>query len=245
MSVFGPLKQRWKSFCRKWRYEHNYEDITKYNICQALKDIIYHPSISNDIKSGFKSCGIYPFNPDNVDYLKCIKVKHNTDHISSREIPKQVSYLEHLESHIESDLLLSFRDTKSKGMDWQGDLSASMLYDVWLKFQDEIHVGDEEKASENFLSPRALSRKVTDTGKCPAAVASTSSADPIVHVSPGRKSLIPVFESACFWPGDKSDVTNKRKRKFQRVPSVITSNQGKIFLEEKENQKNQGEKQST
>ncbi|GBN25225.1 hypothetical protein AVEN_114267-1 [Araneus ventricosus] len=117
-----------------------------------------------------------------------------------------------------------------------------MLYDIWLKFQDnDADVIAEEKVSEDFVSTATLIINATDIEECPAVVTSTSNTGTI-NVSPGRKSMISIFQSVCFWPYDKPKVTGKKKRKCPRVPSVITSDQGKLFFEEKEKQKAKGGK---
>lgn len=274
VSVFGPLKQRWKSICRKWRFDHNCEEITKFNICKALKEIIFEASVPNAIKSGFRACGIYPFNEDNVDYTKCI-ANVQADTIASNISVRHLSYLEYFESKIEPELLqvILFKDTRNKGIDWQGDLLASKLFDVWMKFQE-----DSEKQHPNF----SISQNLLASKKDPIAVESishdapstsrdfpsTSSDVPSVNsdvpstshtdqalfsnvansqdlssgISSARKSLSPVIQRVCFWPGDKHTTKAKFKRNCKRpLPSVITSDLGKSFLEEKEKEKSDKE----
>ncbi|GBL80987.1 hypothetical protein AVEN_83079-1 [Araneus ventricosus] len=117
-------------------------------------------------------------------------MKHDT--ISSSN---QISYFENLENHKESDLLLLL---KSKGMDWQDDISASALSDVWLKFQDnDADVIAEEKVSEGFVSTATLSRNAADIEECSVVIASTSNAGTI-NASTVRKSVIPIFQVLVF-----------------------------------------------
>jgi len=73
VSIFKPLKSYWKEVTRA----HNLNSkspITKNNFGIIFKkafDKVKPESIIN----GFRTCGLYPFNPDAVDYNKCIPTR--------------------------------------------------------------------------------------------------------------------------------------------------------------------------
>lgn len=74
VAIFRPLKCVWKSVVRKHK-QSTTKVITKQNFANLFKQA-YHKAIKPSIiRSGFAKCGLYPFNPDNVDYNKCIDTR--------------------------------------------------------------------------------------------------------------------------------------------------------------------------
>lgn len=75
VSVFRPLKQEWKSTVRRWlnRPENINSTVTKLNFCTLFQDTLQGTNMTTQIKNGFRKCGLYPLNPDNIDYSKCVK----------------------------------------------------------------------------------------------------------------------------------------------------------------------------
>ena len=68
VAVFGPMKAKWKLFCRQWRIDHEGQELNNENVPEALNSFIIDPSMASNIKSGFKNTGIFPFGANNVDY---------------------------------------------------------------------------------------------------------------------------------------------------------------------------------
>ncbi|XP_072390016.1 uncharacterized protein [Diabrotica undecimpunctata] len=75
VSVFKPMKQEWKNTVKNWqkRPENSNQIITKINFCQVFEETLQNTQMQSHIVKGFRKCGLYPFNPDNVDYTKCVK----------------------------------------------------------------------------------------------------------------------------------------------------------------------------
>jgi len=70
VSIFKPLKSYWKDMVKA----HNLiskSPITKNNFGNIFKDA-FDKVKPESIINGFKACGMFPFNPDAVDYTKCI-----------------------------------------------------------------------------------------------------------------------------------------------------------------------------
>jgi|SRR5277367_6185611 len=129
VSFFFPLKHEWRNFLRLYRHEHSGEEITKYNVIQALSQILNKPTFPSAIRSGFATCGIFPFNPDNVNYGKCTMKRR--DECTTRKVETaQQSHLSYLESKIEDDLVKQFQHCFRNKIDWAGDYAASSLFDV-------------------------------------------------------------------------------------------------------------------
>lgn len=75
VSVFKPLKTNWKKTVRQWQAEpQNVNSVlTKCTFCPLLQSILNDDSLPQTIQNGFRKCGLYPFNPEAVDYTKCIQ----------------------------------------------------------------------------------------------------------------------------------------------------------------------------
>ena len=67
-SVFKPLKSHWHEACHTFVEQNPGKSITKYNFSKLLNTAWGKTMSPNIISSGFKRTGIYPFNPDAIDY---------------------------------------------------------------------------------------------------------------------------------------------------------------------------------
>lgn len=52
VAVFGPMKRNWKRTVRAWRIDHDGNEITKFDIPQALSQIIRAPNAKKNIIAG-------------------------------------------------------------------------------------------------------------------------------------------------------------------------------------------------
>ena len=66
ISVFKPLKQNWQNACYKFVQSNPGKVINKYLFSPLLNEAWMATTPAN-ICSGFRKCGIYPFNPDAID----------------------------------------------------------------------------------------------------------------------------------------------------------------------------------
>ena len=65
-AVFGPLKAHWREACHKYIQNNPGMAVTKYQFSSLLSEAWMNTMSPSTIISGFKSCGIYPFNPKAV-----------------------------------------------------------------------------------------------------------------------------------------------------------------------------------
>lgn len=78
MAAFWPIKAGWKSAVLAWRRGHPLRELTNRVFAPILKNVV------NDIKSinfvnGFKSCSLCSWNPDAIDFRKCLGRNKNKD----------------------------------------------------------------------------------------------------------------------------------------------------------------------
>ncbi|CAG5075846.1 Protein of unknown function [Cotesia congregata] len=170
VSFFFPLKQRWKNLIRNWRIENNGADVEKHNVPAFLSKLINEENFVNVIKSGFKACGICPFDADAVDYTKCVEIKEsqNAQNISNEpESQKSAQVLSHrqfIESKIDADVLKRFKHAKAAGIAWEADDKYELLYELWVKaIEDDKNVdNDQQSPSCILLASEDLNPSITN-----------------------------------------------------------------------------------
>lgn len=73
VSVFRPLKQEWRNTVEKWKSKNANSAINKLNFCSIFQEALMITEMKGYITNGFRKCGLFPLNPDAVDYTKCVK----------------------------------------------------------------------------------------------------------------------------------------------------------------------------
>ena len=97
-SVFKPLKSHWHEACHSFVEKNPGKSITKYNF-SVLLNMAWGKTMSPSIiSSGFKRSGIYPFNPDAIDYGMPadtdVEVNHDNEEESEPYLSKQCDHEE-------------------------------------------------------------------------------------------------------------------------------------------------------
>lgn len=133
VSVFFPLKMRWRKEVSMWKIKNNGREITKRDVPTLLHRILTSHSFLPAIVNGFRVCGLYPFNADNVDYSKCTQISKNTTIDSQNDIDKNkiLEHLHYLESKIDPQVLNNFQICKF--LNSKPENSESLLFEVWLQ----------------------------------------------------------------------------------------------------------------
>ena len=73
VATFKPMKSMWKKSVLEWRRENPTASLSLDKMAALLAIAI--DKFSNDgniVKNGFKACGLYPWDPNAVDYSKCL-----------------------------------------------------------------------------------------------------------------------------------------------------------------------------
>ena len=72
-AVYAPLKTHWQYVCHHYLQSHPGKVITKYHFNQLFSEAWLKTMTPANIVSGFRSCGVYPFNPKAVlDHDPCV-----------------------------------------------------------------------------------------------------------------------------------------------------------------------------
>lgn len=72
VSIFKPLKNGWQKAVHKWRKNNVEKKLTKLCFAPILKIVVDNCINQSSIVNGFRTCGLYPFNPNAIDYTKCL-----------------------------------------------------------------------------------------------------------------------------------------------------------------------------
>lgn len=88
VSVFKPLKAEWKNTVHEWATQPaNVNSVlTKATFCPLLKKVLEKENLSVTISNGFRKCGLYPCNPNALDYSKCVQNNLEKHHNATKNL---------------------------------------------------------------------------------------------------------------------------------------------------------------
>ena len=66
VSVYQPLKSHWSDVCHEFLQKHPARIVTKFDFSELLAEAWSCTMIHKNITSGFRKCGIYPYNPEAI-----------------------------------------------------------------------------------------------------------------------------------------------------------------------------------
>ena len=144
VAVFRPLKESYRKVLRQWRVDNNVIDMKKSMFAPVLEMALDDRDFSKCIINGFRTCGLYPFNANAVNYKILSKKSKKkvfevqpvsiSDSVQSSDL-KNLEMLEFYERNIlPSDTLEAFRSAESEDV-WSGDLENHGLFASWRKLK--------------------------------------------------------------------------------------------------------------
>lgn len=136
IAIFQPIKARWGFMKRAWKNAHDGREATKFDIPNILEKAITEDCMVQNIISGFRTTGLYPFDVNSID---CSKIYETDDENINEGFSKNQqnsqrmlkSCLDVMESKISSEIVSDFKKTLEEGRDWTGDVIYDGLYYVW------------------------------------------------------------------------------------------------------------------
>lgn len=82
VAVFRPVKRTWRDIERDFRVEHNNGKLKRTDFCTEVQKCFDRSLNPETIMSGFKCCGLYPFDEQNINYDKLLsKVKKHQEQL--------------------------------------------------------------------------------------------------------------------------------------------------------------------
>lgn len=150
VAVFHPMKVSWLKAVEKYRYENHEVRLSKENFATVLQATIADMDLTTTIKNGFRTCGLFPFSPDAVNYakLKTFRKDESDDertkkpteepppasqHGKKGEVKKLLElFVKNLEPGVIDDFLFA---EQNHGL--LKDSQNQKLYAMWIKMKKE------------------------------------------------------------------------------------------------------------
>lgn len=112
VSIFRPLKTARKKVTRKFKQQTS-NALTKVNFAPLFRDS-FNEVTTEVIVNGFKACGLYRFNPHNIDFSRCISTRREQigkvqKSIESTAVAEHQIALKVVESMIRKDSVKLFQ----------------------------------------------------------------------------------------------------------------------------------------
>lgn len=73
VALFKLLKEYWRQAVRTWYTQNEERTLTKADFAPVFEKALSNPNIPTHIRNGFRRCGLFPHDPEAVDYTKCVQ----------------------------------------------------------------------------------------------------------------------------------------------------------------------------
>ncbi|CAI6354541.1 unnamed protein product [Macrosiphum euphorbiae] len=249
-SAFRPLKSGWKKGLSEWRNKNPHSSVTKKDFAPILDAVLKTTVKSSTLINGFKACGLFPWNPDQIDYKKCLgknyfsTINETTTTINIANNIKNLN-LKEFSDIIGIETLEKFNNIENIVETENQSEEFFILYRIYEQLK-----GNQQNSEVDL----ELEKEKSNADQSNSAIVTTSSSEvelekeilgtPINHPDTLiknnknhiilKKLEISPIESCLIWL-----VTPERKgtRITERVPYVITSDNWKNLYENKEKKK--------
>lgn len=144
VAVFRPLKMEWKKAVHNFRMTTSGKKLTREDFAPILQITIGNMKNFRDIiQHGFKTCGLVPFEPDNINFSKFFKSGLSSSVVTiyndkQNEDADCNGFLNFLEKEIKEKIDLF----KSSGEIWEGPVQDTSLFNLWrsLKMRQDKNI---------------------------------------------------------------------------------------------------------
>lgn len=162
VSFFGPLKKYWETTILDERSHRGAQTIPRAEICPIIKRALDgFEGKETAIRNGFRKSGIYPWNPDAVDYASlpssaCHKSITSNIIAPERLEPEKVKLLEAIEGRLTIKQFTEFHKAENDAI-WRGHVPDTNLFYLWQGMKKDCSVtlpdsSPTEKATSEFAN---------------------------------------------------------------------------------------------
>lgn len=186
VGVFFPLKNCWRNEVRSWRMENCGQKLQRSAFAKLLKKTIDSVITASVVSSAFKSCGLFPFNENNIDYTKLVKqvgselaigYKNGRANINNNQIMannkantccmmEKISdseFLHHLQTRMDVNVLEMF---KNAGSAEDVDEQFKALFNLWnglvTSSQGNHNLPDDRRFISDVTSSEIANLSIND-----------------------------------------------------------------------------------
>ena len=229
VSVFKPLKSKWKHTVRQWlnKEDNSNSSVTKINFAPLLQDVVKDPTLISSIKNGFRKCGLFPFDPNLVDYSKCIKNYHeklldnsNVTHISNEKLKITIEVLLAMKPQLDENANINEVLSKLNGIQTESEGTETIsTYDI--EEDDTL----KETESPNFDKPDAINLDSTefiyldDLDNNNVSLLDVS--DALIHPESEEREILEIPEAKEKSENEKENKDLNRSNKVKIVSDII------------------------
>lgn len=246
----------------EWKKNNNNKVVNKAIFGRLLAAVFRDKATPDVIKNGFRKCGIYPFDPNAVDYARCMSSENRKcpPAVMTEESVKPAEFkIEHIllfESLMKAGRAEQFREAEKTG--WEGPLEAKELFDVWKKIRNKCIV--TEQRSDRIIATEVTSEVAEHINSTAPITSPGSNSElqnndfeqepcssvtltPVKSRTPEVKNthqvlqvkksrISPSFGNHVTWPTDSPPAKGGRKK--ERLPHATTSKKWLDWVQQKE-----------
>lgn len=136
VAFFHPLKNQWKKTVYQWRIDNHGQKLAREDFASLLNSTLCSLEHKTKIlQNGFRSCGLQPFDPNNINFDKIFKTTNSKPmKVSSHEYHEVKKMLDYMDKDIPQKIALF----KLSGVTWNGTLEDKSLFEFWKGLKDKI-----------------------------------------------------------------------------------------------------------
>lgn len=155
VAFFRTFKSSWQQSCSAFCRNNNLLNIKKYQFADVLKYTFENMKVDKILQNGFKTCGLYPFNENAINYEKVFDKITKT---SSKEKNTLINHTHNeaiglIENMIGKEKLLIFKSYVCR--QWAGKKEDENLFYLWYDLLSAAHqqkeIMNQDEANVNFL----------------------------------------------------------------------------------------------
>ncbi|KAJ3665228.1 hypothetical protein Zmor_000733 [Zophobas morio] len=161
VGLFRPLKSAWKKVVHQWRIENNGSRLKREHFAPLLEKALSCVNFPEIMSNGFRSCGLHPFDPENVNFSKNSKLVTSSSTITVKKHADQkiTDHFKFIEDHIDKNVLDQFESSETDT--WSGNVIYEGLFSFWKKIKTmvERESGNAESEASTSLTVKEATDK--------------------------------------------------------------------------------------
>lgn len=247
VAAFRPIKAGWKKGVFDWRNEHPGSAVTKNDFSPILDKVLKNTVRAEVLINGFRACGLFPWNVNNIDFKNCLGKNPNTEitAVVNKETDTSMLDYKQFSDIVGTETIDKFKDIKNVITNESLPEEFFVLYRLHEKLKNnqgtihQVSNDAEQLFSDNSMPPsneiiRTTSDQIQPQEKSKNDTTPINSLE-LVEITENlvevKKLSISPIESVLVRPLTPE---HKGTRITERVPFVISSQKWQTLYEEKE-----------
>lgn len=225
VGMFHLLKKEWKKVMTNWRKENDETNVRKEDFAPLLDRVFNNlkDSLPIIIPDAFKTCGIHPFTPDNIQFNE-----FSSHMVEKQPLNQEPNWEENTNTTELEKFLLRFEQRlgdkieifKSSGEEWNGDVADKNLFYYWRSIK--LDITSTVKVQEN------------GEGNIDESNGSIQTNTKTTNEDDHLRDIPSPFREVLFWPSKTKINLDQNPEDEEKVPPVVTSPVWKEHYKQKE-----------